>query len=71
MAQGGTALLHVELVDCKFTNNSAASGGAIYSTDGQLSATNCVFANNLATGEGGSPALGGALTAQGVKSHEF
>jgi predicted outer membrane repeat protein len=67
---GGAGAIHnagggVELVDCKFTNNSGTFGGAISSADGQLRATNCVFANNLATGSGGGPACGGALAALG------
>lgn len=65
-AQGGAVALldnsglaapeiEVAFTNCKFLNNSAAAGGAVYfQQNANATFTNCVFAGNTASGDGGA-----------------
>lgn len=50
----------IEIVKCRFVNNSASNGGAIYSI-GTLSVHNSFFAGNLASAGGGAISYSNAL----------
>jgi predicted outer membrane repeat protein len=56
---------HWTLTGCTFSGNSAFQGGAIYSSLGYLSLTNCSFYNNTAST---GPLGGGAIFMNGAQS---
>ncbi|MFH1377416.1 MAG: choice-of-anchor Q domain-containing protein [Planctomycetota bacterium] len=49
------------LTNCRFDNNEASDGGAIYHSAGDMTGLNLSFSGNIALNNGGAIALGGAV----------